>query len=218
VSGEARGFEVLSLDDVERYPDPRDDGPVLIPLRHRLGLRAFGANCWTADPGRQVVPRHREASGDEELYVVVRGHATFTVDEETVDAPSGTLVHVPAGTVREAVADEPGTIVLAAGATPGEAFVPRGWEEVVMAFAKARAGDLGGGRTLIQSLVAREPDAWQGPYNAACFEAVHGERQRAFEYLHEALRLGAQEVREFAPGDDDLAGLRDDPRWAELFA
>ena len=213
-----RGYEVLSLDDVGSYRDWRHDGPVLIPLRHRLGLRAFGANCWTAEQGAQIVPRHEEASGNEELYVVVRGRATFTVGSETRDAPAGTLVYVEGGTVREAVAEEPDTIILAAGATRGETFVARGWDEVVVAFAMARAGDVAGGRELMQALVARQPDAWQGPYNAACFEALQGDHDRAFEHLREAFRLGSQEVREFAPGDDDLAGLHGDPRWAELVA
>jgi mannose-6-phosphate isomerase-like protein (cupin superfamily) len=159
------GYQILSLDELERHPDFRHDGPVLMPLRHRLGLRAFGVNCWTADAGRQIVPRHEEASGNEELYVVVRGRARFTVGDETVDAPAGTLVHVPAATVREAAAEEPDTIVLAAGATPGEAFVAHGWDEVVVAFAKARAGDVEGGREMMQALIERHPGEWPGPYN-----------------------------------------------------
>ncbi len=213
-----RGYEVLSLDDVGRFRDWRNDGPVLIPLRHRLGLRAFGANCWTAEQGDRIVPRHEEDSGSEELYVVVRGRATFTVGAETRDAPAGTLVYVEGGTAREAVAEEPDTIILAAGATQGAAFVARGWDEVVVAFAMARAGDVDGGRELMRALVARQPDAWQGPYNAACFEALQGDHDRAFEYLRKALELGPQEVRDFAPGDDDLAALHDDPRWTELVA
>ena len=211
-----RGYEILSLDAVDRYPDLRHDGPVLLPLRYTLGLRAFGANAWTADVGRQAVPRHMEESGDEELYVVVRGRATFTVGDETLDAPSGTLVFVPDGTVREAVAEEPDTIVLAVGATRGEAFTPRGWDEVVMAFAEARAGNVDSARALLEALVARQPGEWQGPYNVACFEALQGEPDRAFEQLRAAIELDAAAVRSFAPGDDDLASLRDDPRWQEL--
>ncbi len=211
-----RGYEILSLDALERYPDWRHDGPELLPLRYRLGLRGFGANAWTAEPGRQIVPRHAEDSGNEELYVVVRGRATFTVGDETRDAPAGTLVHVPNGIVREATAEEPDTIVLAVGATRGVAFMPHGWDEVVIAFAKARAGDVEGGRAMMEALVARQPGEWQGPYNAACFEALQGDTDHAFESLRNALALDAASVRSFAPGDDDLASLRDDPRWQEL--
>ena len=57
-------------------------------------------------------------------------------------------MHVPNGDVREAVAEEPDTIVLAVGATRGEPFVARGWDDVVVAFAKARAGDVEAGRAI----------------------------------------------------------------------
>lgn len=211
------GYEILSLAEAERYPDPRSDGPVLIPLRYLLGVRAFGTNAWTAEVGKEAVPRHQEASGDEELYVVVQGRATFTVDDETLAAPAGTLLHVPAGTVRQAVAEEPETIVLAVGGTPGKAFAPRGWDEVVVAFAKAKAGDVAGGRAVLETLLAREPDEWPGPYNAACFEALNGDADRAFAQLRKAVELDAEAARGYAPNDDDLAVLHDDPRWQELF-
>jgi mannose-6-phosphate isomerase-like protein (cupin superfamily) len=210
------GYEIVSLDTVERYPDPRHDGPVLLPLRYLLDLRAFGANAWTGPVGKQAVPRHQEDSGDDELYVVVKGRAAFTVDDETLDAPVGTLVYVPNGAVREAVVEEPETIVLAVGATPGKAYTARGWDEVVVAFAKARAGDVEGARTMLDVLRAREPKEWPGAYNAACFEAQYGDIERAFAALGEAVELDAQAVRGYAPHDDDLAPLHDDPRWQEL--
>ena len=47
-------------------------------------------------------------SAHEELYLVTAGAATFTVDGETVEAPSGTLVHVPDHSV---VYGNPATVV-----------------------------------------------------------------------------------------------------------
>lgn len=35
------------------------------------------------------------ATGHEELYLVLDGEATFTLDGATVAAPKGTIVHVP---------------------------------------------------------------------------------------------------------------------------
>jgi hypothetical protein len=185
-------------------------------VRYALGLRAFGANAWTNEVGSHVVPRHSESSGNEELYVVVRGRARFIVDEESFDAPSGTLVYVGSGERREAIAEEPDTLVLAIGASRGEVFEAHGWDEVVVAFAKARAGDVPGSRAMIEALLARQPDDWEGPYNAACFEALHGDNERAFAYLTRAVELGGEEVRKFAPQDDDLTRLHGDPRWLEL--
>ncbi len=214
---DGRGYGVYSLDELGAYPDPRYEGaPRLIPLRYELGLRAFGANAWTNEVGSHVVPRHSESSGNEELYVVVRGRARFIVDDETLDAPAGTLVHVASGERREAIAEEPGTLVLAVGASRGEAFEAHGWDEVVVAFAKARSGDVAASRAMIDALLAHQPGDWQGPYNAACFEALYGDGERAFSYLERAVELGGGAVREFAPQDDDLSTLRDDPRWQEL--
>ena len=77
--------------------------------------------------GDPVVEEHVEAdddgAGHEELYLVLSGRATFTVDGQDADAAAGTLVFVrdPRAT-RGAVAHEPGTTVIAFGATPGTAF------------------------------------------------------------------------------------------------
>jgi hypothetical protein len=131
----ADGWEALHLDDV---PVVRSDAPEdgdWKPLRHRLGIQAFGVNAWSADaPGCQVIERHDEAPdgttrGHEELYVVLTGHATFTVDGATFAAPAGTVVAVRDPALeREAVSTEPGTTILTVGATPGEAFSPSAWE------------------------------------------------------------------------------------------
>lgn len=162
------------------------------------------------------MPRHQEEGGNEELYVVVRGRATFTVDGSSFDAPAGTLVHVLPGESREAVAEEPGTIVLAVGATPGEAFVAHGWDEVVVAFADARAGRIDEARALMHDVAARHPGEWYTPYNLACFEARFGDAERAFEHLRAALARDERAVREIAERDSDLDALRGDPQWQEL--
>ncbi|HEU0318904.1 MAG TPA: hypothetical protein VFR49_16335, partial [Solirubrobacteraceae bacterium] len=106
------------------------------PVRHTLGVRAFGVNAWTvARGGDRVIERHDElpadedTAGHEELYLVARGHATFRLGDEEVEATAGTLVFVgdPA-TVREAVAGTDDTVVVAVGAAPGAAFSPSPWE------------------------------------------------------------------------------------------
>lgn len=130
------GWEALHLDDVPVVRFDGDDEGDWKPLRHRLGIGAFGLNAWSADAaGRQVIERHDErpegsgAGGHEEVYVVVTGHAEFIVDGETLSAPAGTVIAVrdPA-LVREATAREPGTTILAIGAALGEAFTPSPWE------------------------------------------------------------------------------------------
>ncbi len=209
------GYEILGLDDLDRLPSA-DGARFLRPLRRRLGFQPFGLNAWEGEQtGDQLIEPHREESGTEELYIVVRGSARFTLGEETFDAPTGTLVHALPGRFRSATATEPGTIVLACGAEAGKAFTPSGWEDFYVAFALLRDGEPEQARATVQEALAREPDAWQGQYNAACFEALAGETDAAFDHLQRAIVMN-RDVVEFAAGDADLASLRDDPRYAEV--
>ena len=218
MSHRGKGYEILSVDDLDRYASPTDAGPVLVQLRRRIGFRPFGVNFWTAEKvGGHVIQRHHERDGDEELYVVVRGRATFTVGDETLDATPGTLVHLPPGTLREAVAAEPDTVVLAVGAKPGEPWSPASWEDFTVAFAKRRAGDVQAARALVEDILAREPGTWQGEYNAACFEALEEDADAAYAHLRRARELNPEVVAQYAADDEDLAPIRDDPRWQELF-
>jgi len=203
------------VDELDRYPD-MSGAPVLMPVRRKLGIKAFGANCWTAPLGRPVIERHSEANGDEELYVVLRGAVRFTVGDRETDVGRGTIVHVPPDTVREAVATEPDTVVLAVGVKPGEAFEPKSWEDFQVAFAKAREGGVEEARALVTEVLEQNPDAWQGAYNAACFEVLAGNADEAFAHLERAFELGPPEVRQLAADGKDFAPLRSDPRWQEL--
>jgi tetratricopeptide (TPR) repeat protein len=209
------GYEILSIDDLDRYPST-SASHILRPLRRRLGFRPFGLNVWEGpNAGDLVIERHRESDGAEELYVVLRGTAHFTLGEETFDAPAGTLVHAPPGTLREATALAAGTTVLAMGAKAGETFEPSGWEDFYIAQAHLHAGEPDRGRALYREALSREPNAWQGAYNAACFEALAGDTDAAFEHLRRAVELD-RSAREFATTDTDLDPLRDDPRFEEL--
>src|SRR5215210_1731095 len=83
---EKQGWEVARLEDIERWG--RD-----IPVREHLGIRAFGINAYMPGEDGTLIGEHDEAaSGQEELYIVLDGNATFEVDGDTVDAPAGTFV------------------------------------------------------------------------------------------------------------------------------
>ena len=89
------------------------------PLREHLGARAFGINAYTKNADEQHRRRaQRGGSGHEELYLVVAGRATFTVDGEERDARPGTAVLVASGTTRSADALEDGTTILVVGGRP----------------------------------------------------------------------------------------------------
>ena len=207
-------YEILSLDEVETASHR---GSNLLPLRHTLGFRPAGVNAWIADAGGQLIPPHEEDSGNEELYVVVRGRATFTVGEETEEAPAGTLVFVPPEVYRTAVAEEDGTIVFAVGGTVGEAFNAGGWDSFALADTYRQAGRLEEGRAIMKQLIAEKPDYWPTTYNAGCFEALAGNADAAFEHLRRAKELDVEgQSAQYFREDSDLDSLRDDPRFQEL--
>ena len=52
-------------------------------------------------------------------------------------------------------------------------------------------------------------------YNIACGYALMGENDKAFEWLHRSMQLGF-DLGAYIGHDDDLDGLRSDPRFAEL--
>jgi quercetin dioxygenase-like cupin family protein len=109
------------------------DGLEWRPVRHHFGIEAFGAGSWHGKAGAELIEEHTElvenADEHEEIYLVFRGHATFTVDGEEIDAPAGTVVAVPDPAVtRKAVAREDGTAILAVGAPKGRAYEVSPWE------------------------------------------------------------------------------------------
>jgi hypothetical protein len=209
------GYEILSLDDLPRVPY-RGSGETLRPLRLALGFRPFGVNVWSADiVGDNLIPPHEEQSGHEELYVVVRGTARFTVGDESYDAPAGTLIHVTANTFRTATAAAPNTMVLAAGGKEGEVFHGGGWENVHLAFAQLDAGEEAAGRETMRSAI-RPGEEWGGHYNLACYEALAGNPDAAFDELRIAIELDRDNVMKWLPQDSDLDSLRGDPRFEEL--
>ena len=115
------------------------------PVRHHLGITAFGTNAWTAaNVGDRLMPEHEEDEGSEELYVVLRGRARFEIDGDTVDAPAGTLVFVPPEGNRTAFAEEPGTTVLAVGSRVGKPYEVGGWEVWAEFHPAYEAGDYEG--------------------------------------------------------------------------
>ncbi|HTX07972.1 MAG TPA: cupin domain-containing protein [Solirubrobacteraceae bacterium] len=209
-------FASARLDEITEV----DDGRLPFrPVRHHFGIKTFGIIASTARAdGDRIINEHDESEPEsgEELYVVISGHARFEVDGETQDAPTGTFVHVPAGIKRTAFAQEAGTTVLAIGAGPPDTpYQPSGWELFAPLFPLFEAGKYEEGADRAQALIADDPPYATVYYNTACFEARAGRIDAALAHIRRAVELSPP-LAELARTDDDLAGLREQPGFAEI--
>ena len=181
------------------------------PIRRTLGIEAFGMNAYTAEhAGEDVVERHSEENlRHEEVYIVLAGRASFELDGDTLDAPAGTIVFLRDPTVRRyATAVEPGTTVLAVGGKPGEAYTPSAWEWYFEAERFRDPLDTEAALRLMDEANERFPDHVGVVYSTACWEALAGRPDDAWETLQRAIELDPKVVA-WAAGDDDLASIRD---------
>ena len=203
-------LQVARLDDIE----PRGRS---IPVREHLGIHAFGVNAYKPGDDGTLINEHTESgSGQEELYVVLDGNATFEIDGETIEAPAGTYLFVEPEARRKATGE--GT-VLAVGAPQGQAYRALDWGEAwpfhsesMAAYGEQRYGDA---LAAVRNGLEHVPDNPGLNYNYACFATLAGETgDETFGHLKRSVELFPP-FREQAREDDDLAAVRNDPRFEE---
>jgi tetratricopeptide (TPR) repeat protein len=209
-------FRVLRLDEVDGYAD--DGKPRWHMIRTVLGIESFGINAWRAtEAGQEIIGEHDElgegAGHHEELYLVLGGRATFTIDGERIAAPAGSLVYVRApGARRSAVADEATTTILVIGGRPGSAFAVSPWERSAEALRFWTTGEWDRAIDVLSAQLAEDPGNANVLYNLACAECRGGRLEAALEHLAEAVELEPR-FRKNAQGDPDLAAIREDDRF-----
>jgi mannose-6-phosphate isomerase-like protein (cupin superfamily) len=202
-------WRVARLDDMERRGS-------FIPVREHLGIHSFGINARTQGENGVLINEHDEAGGQEEVYVVLDGTATFEIDGETFEAPAGTFVSVRPEAKRSATGD---ATVLALGGTVGEAYQAMDWGETwqvqsesMTAYGEQRYADAA---ATVRRGLEQFPDHPGLNYNYACFATLAGEVD---DEMFARLRRGVEgfpPFREQARVDDDLAAVRDDPRFED---
>ena len=202
-----KGWQLLRLGEIEPI---RAAGVNWKPLRRTFGITAFGTNAYVAGPGEDVVEEHSEERlGHEEVYVVLSGRATFTLDGETHDAPAGTIVHLADPAVRRhARAEAPDTTVLAIGGKPGEPYTPSAWEWYFEAERFRDPLDPEAALRLMAEANELFPDHVGVLFSTACWEALDGRPDDAWATLSRAIEIEPR-VREWAAGDEDLVSIRD---------
>jgi hypothetical protein len=200
-------YSVAQLDEIDEIPYR---GCRLKPVRHHFGITALGVNAWTGQAaGDRMIPEHDD--DQQELYLVLRGHALFEVDGERLDAPAGTLVFPRPGATRTAFAHEPGTAILALGGRSGRAYEPSDWEILNPLY---EAGEYAEAADRARELLQSHPQSTVLLYNLACYESLAGRTADAFEHLRPALER--EDLRELAKTDSDLDAIRDQPAFKEL--
>lgn len=206
-------FAVAQLDELDRH-SIGERGLEWRPVRRRFDFLAFGMNAYTTSrAGGEVVEEHDEGLlGHEEVYVVVRGHATFHLDGEDFDAPAGTIVAIKDPKVRRAAtAVDRDTLVIAVGGKPGEPFHPSGWESGFAAGLLADEGKVDEALALVQREMDRYGETPEFLYQLASFEALAGHREDAITHLVAAVE-GAPRLARGARISSRLAPIRDDAR------
>jgi tetratricopeptide (TPR) repeat protein len=191
-----------------------------VRVRRELGVQSFNINALRAVEGEELLREHDEVGygGDrhEKVWLVLSGHAVFTVDGEEIDAPTGTVVHVPAPeSKRSAVAKEAGTTLLGLGGRPGLPYRPTPGEALAEFWPLYEAGDYEAAVEACRSVLEDYEGNGLALFNLACGEALLGRTDDALGHLGEALEA-APGLRENAETDTDLDSLRGDPRFGAL--
>lgn len=211
-------FEVLRLDEME--PQEGADDARWFRLRRDLDVGAFGINAYGADKGNRVIEEHDElgtaAGKHEELYIVLRGSARFTLDGDEHVVPAGSAVFIDERAVRRtAWAEEDGTIVLVVGGTPGEAYAVSAWEAAGDAYPLWREERYDEAKEILRSVADDHPEAGIVLYNLACVEAITGEAEPSLDHLRRSIALEGR-FRELARTDEDFDAIRDRQEFREL--
>jgi tetratricopeptide (TPR) repeat protein len=217
-----KGYVFAKVGELEAAPllapGATDDGRRRFDVRRRLSITSFGIQAFRAPSGVDVIREHDETllgeAGQEELYVVLNGSATFEIDGESIDAPAGSLVQVRPTAKRKATAKEEGTTILVVGGTPGQAYEPTP-EEAAEAMAAYGTADYETALTKQLAVLEQRPNDPVAHFNAGCFAARAGRADEAIEHLRRAVEINPR-VKELMATDEDLDALRTDHRFAEL--
>src|SRR2546421_620016 len=91
--------------------------------RAELGVESFGMQVLDFPPNVTQYPEHDHAeSGQEEVFLVLRGEAEIEIDGERVTLDPETIVRVGPGARRKIYSGDEPVRILALGGVPGQAY------------------------------------------------------------------------------------------------
>ena len=92
-----------------------------------LDITAFGANIMDLPPDYATSSHDESATGQQELYVALRGSGAVVIEGEAHPLDAGHLVSVCAGTSRVLTSGPEGLRVLCVGGVPGGVYKRPEW-------------------------------------------------------------------------------------------
>jgi mannose-6-phosphate isomerase-like protein (cupin superfamily) len=116
------GYSARSIDEL---PTLWDGFAKLV--RPGLEITAFGANIMDLPPDYSTKSHDESDSGQEELYVALRGSGSVDVDGARLPLDADHLVRIDAGTERTLSSGSEGLRVLCIGGVPGGAYEAPEW-------------------------------------------------------------------------------------------
>ena len=116
------GYSAKSIDDL---PTLWDGFAKLV--RSGMDITAFGANIMDLPPDYSTKSHDEGESGQQELYVALRGAGSVDIGDERLPLDPDHLVKVDAGTARVLSSGPEGLRVLCVGAVPGGVYRAPEW-------------------------------------------------------------------------------------------
>ncbi|HEX6460790.1 MAG TPA: hypothetical protein VF032_17880 [Thermoleophilaceae bacterium] len=116
------GYAAKSIDEL---PTLWDGFAKLV--RAGLDISAFGANIMDLPPDYSTRSHDESESGQQELYVALRGSGSVDIEGARLPLDAEHLVRVDAGTARVVSSGAEGLRVLCIGGVPGAAYEPPPW-------------------------------------------------------------------------------------------
>jgi mannose-6-phosphate isomerase-like protein (cupin superfamily) len=102
-------------------------GGAVRKVRRALGAQAFGCNYFTLPPGVEGRGHAHEEDRQQEVYFVVRGSGTMTIDGEEIELKPGRFVRVDGEAHRTPTAGDEGLEFVTFGAPISAPYEPPAW-------------------------------------------------------------------------------------------
>jgi len=117
------GYAVVDVSDLPG----EGPGGMVRKARRALGARAFGFNYFVFPAGQDGRAHDHAATGQEEVYFVVRGSGSMRIGDEEVELRPGRLIRVDPDTTRMPRSGPDGLEFITFGAPLDGGYEPPDW-------------------------------------------------------------------------------------------